>query len=86
MHGAVHYMLQSRSHIANEGRQGNLEAIEDGVDAGIGVATARGCVMRFAACMFECLIGNRRTDGIGIGIFVAENIYGLRTHEGDKVI
>lgn len=81
VHISFHDMFQPRRDIANKGWQRHLEAIEDGIDPGIGVAAAGRSVMRFAMGMLQCLVGNGRTNGIGIGILVAKDIDGLFAHE-----
>ena len=55
-------------------RQRLLEALENGVDAGVGVAAAGGDEAFFAARFFEGGIGDRGAYGVGVRVFVANDV------------
>jgi hypothetical protein len=74
MNARVHYILESRRNIADKYGSNDPETIENGVDASVGIATARGDKLRLAHAMLEVGIRDGRTDGIGIGVFVAYDV------------
>ena len=69
-----HEVTHARGDVAQVIRQRSAETRENGIDPGIGVATAGGDVAAFTARVFESRIGDRRTDGVSIGILVTDDV------------
>ena len=78
-HSAVHDVAQPRRDIAQVEGQRLVEAREDGVDAGVGVAATGRHAGGVAAPHLVIGVGDGGTDGVGIGIAVADDV-GWRGH------
>ena len=72
-----HEIAHAGGDVAHIGGQGLLKAREDGVDAGVGVAAARGDVALFALGGLVGGVGDGRADRVRVGIFVADDVGGV---------
>ena len=57
-----------------------LEASEDGVDAGVGVAATGGDVAGLVAGFLVSGVGDGRADRVGVGVFVTDYVGGGGGH------
>ena len=69
-----HEVAHPGSDIAHIKGERLVETRQDGIDAGIGVAAARGDVTGFAPRLLEGRVGDGRADGVGVGIPVADDV------------
>jgi hypothetical protein len=69
-----HEVTDARGDVAQVIRQRSAKTREDGIDPGIRVAAAGGDIAALTARVFESRIGDRRTDGVSIGIPVTDDV------------
>ncbi len=73
---ADHDVTHARGDVAQVDGQGLVKPGEDRVDAGVGIAAAGGSVTGLALGVLERGVGNGGADGVGIRVFVADDVGG----------
>ena len=69
-----HEIAHAGGDVAQVDRQGLAKPAEDGVDADVGVAAPGGDIAGLAARLLQGRVGDGRADGIGVRVFVADDI------------